>query len=78
MPEMIREDENGSLFTSGDPVDLARCVLTMKRNPKLGTSLRVAARQAFLARYSSAENYRLLMEIYAGALQHRRPGAEFA
>lgn len=64
LEEIVREGETGAGFEAGNAVDLARTVQHLVDDPAGLLRMREHARSEFLARYTSARNFHLLMEIY--------------
>jgi glycosyltransferase involved in cell wall biosynthesis len=71
MQEMIRDGENGALFSAGDPDDLARAVSAMSQKTQFTASLRAGARREFELKYTAERNYDLLMAVYERAIANR-------
>jgi glycosyltransferase involved in cell wall biosynthesis len=69
IPEFVTHGRTGLLFRVGDAEDLARQVTTMFEDSVL--EMRELARREYLAKYTSDQNYRALMEIYATAMESR-------
>jgi glycosyltransferase involved in cell wall biosynthesis len=67
MAELVEDGRTGALFRAGDPAELARRLEAMLDDAPAYTAMRAAARAAFEARYTAAENHRALMAIYAAA-----------
>lgn len=72
-PGIVEAGRTGSLFTPGDPEDLAAKVRELLSRPDALTRMRAAARQEYLNKYTAEANHRLLCRIYEGVLGH--PGA---
>lgn len=69
MPEMIDPGMTGFLFEPGNPADLARQVARLTDGQANLLSMREAARQVYQQRFTAAQNYPVLMEIYGVALR---------
>ncbi len=69
IPEFVTHGRTGLLFRVGDAEDLAHQVTTMFEGSVL--EMRESARREYLAKYTSDQNYRALMEIYATAMESR-------
>jgi len=74
LPQIIDENKTGLLFTPADPMDLARKVRFMIENPKAVTRMGLAAREAYLKRYTIKRNYELLLNIYETTISKYRVG----
>jgi glycosyltransferase involved in cell wall biosynthesis len=68
MADLVDDGRTGRLFRPGDAGDLAAKVEWALRHPGELARMREAARKAFEARYTAAQNYRELMAIYARVL----------
>ncbi len=73
--ELVAEGETGLLFAPGDAADLAAKVAWAAANPRRLREMGLAARRAFVARYTGDANYAMLMEVYAQAGAARREGS---
>ena len=73
--EMVSDGQTGLLYRSGDIQDLASKAARLISNERLCSAMGSAARETYLAKYTPATNYDLLMRIYERALLHgrRRP-----
>jgi glycosyltransferase involved in cell wall biosynthesis len=71
MTELIEPGKTGVLFRPGDAQDMARRILRLAGDGPALSNMRAQSRQEFLERYSAAENYRRMMEIYDRALARR-------
>jgi glycosyltransferase involved in cell wall biosynthesis len=68
LPELIGEGAAGLTFTPGDPVALAAAVNRFASVTPETATLRQGARTQYEERFSEAQNYRMLMEIYGELL----------
>lgn len=72
LPSIVREGENGVVFSAANPQSLYEVVRnTLETRGEL-ERLAVGARDSFESLYSENTNYNLLMEIYQKALQVSR------
>jgi glycosyltransferase involved in cell wall biosynthesis len=71
MPCLVQDGRNGVLFTPGNAEDLLRQVRAAWGNSDLLAGMGTAAREEFEARYTAEANYRMLMDIYQAAIEHR-------
>ncbi|MGZ4959257.1 MAG: glycosyltransferase [Methylomonas sp.] len=69
MADIIKDGENGLLFTPGDAEDLASKAKWLLQNPQQAKKLGENARRTFLAKYTAEQNYAQLMAIYKNAQQ---------
>jgi len=69
MAELVEPDKNGWLFEPGQVDDLAETLCRAITACSPGQRLRDAARNSFEAKYTAAENLRLLLNIYERAQQ---------
>ena len=67
VPELVEPGRTGLLAAPGDPAQLADTVASVWERPGELTTMGLAARRAFEARYTAERNYARLMEIYAAA-----------
>jgi len=77
MIELIDHAKTGLHVTPGDSDSLAQAVLSLFAYPDTMRAMRVAAREAFLDRYTADENNRQLIRIYEQALAIRHGRAAF-
>jgi len=70
--EIVVDGRTGLSFTPGDPDDLAAKVTWAWTRPDEMGAMGHAARAEYKAKYTPERNYRMLMEIYAGAAAHTR------
>jgi glycosyltransferase involved in cell wall biosynthesis len=75
MADLVDDGHTGRLFRPGDADDLVAKVEWALRHPGELARMRDAARKAFEARYTAAQNYRELMAIYRRALAGAAPVA---
>lgn len=71
MAELIEPGRTGLHFTPGSETDLADKVRWAFDHPGEMGQMRRIARQTFEERYTADENYRLMCQIYARAVEHR-------
>lgn len=62
--ELITDGENGFLFKTGDPQDLARKVDFFDQNHAMVRQMYENARKTYLEKYTPEKNYLMLIEIY--------------
>jgi glycosyltransferase involved in cell wall biosynthesis len=62
--ELVESDRTGVHFQPGDPDDLAAKIDWMLTHPDRWRAMRQNARAEFEAKYTAAQNYKRLMEIY--------------
>jgi glycosyltransferase involved in cell wall biosynthesis len=74
MAELIDDGRTGYLFNPGDATDLAAKVRRLRADPEAGARMRREARREFEEKYTAAQNYRLLLDLYERA-GRRRPAA---
>jgi len=74
LAEMVDHGRTGLHCEPGDPADLARAMTWMTQNQHAVAHMRLAARAEYLAKYTSARNYDLLMRIYQRAMAGARTG----
>ena len=72
MPCLVQDGRNGVLFEPGNAEDLLRQVRATWGKDDLLALMGAAARKEFEARYTAEVNYRMLMDIYQAAIEHRR------
>jgi exopolysaccharide biosynthesis WecB/TagA/CpsF family protein len=65
LAELVEEGRTGLCFEPGEPRDLAAAVARLLADPARLAEMRRAARREYEAKYTSAANYRVLMEVYA-------------
>lgn len=70
--ELVRHERTGLLFAPGDAEELAKLIKLLVDDPEKRQMLGENARAEFEARYTSEQNYQLLMNIYAEAMESRR------
>jgi len=71
MPEIVKEKHTGLLFEPRDPESLAGVVKTLWDDMGAIRQLGQNARREYVTRYTADENYRQLMAIYRGVLEHK-------
>jgi len=76
LPSIVRQGENGVVFAPGDAQSLLGVVRTAWETADELERLAVGARRSFEALYTEEANYRMLMAIYAQAIDvsQRRGG----
>jgi glycosyltransferase involved in cell wall biosynthesis len=72
VPEFVTHGCTGLLFRSGDAEDLARNVRWTFDHPENLQAMRRAARNEYEQKYTAERNYRMLMDIYAMAIENAR------
>jgi len=72
---LVEDGVTGLLFNPGDASDLADKLRWAAAHPHAVQQMGTAARQAYLAHYTPASNYRQLLAIYEDAIAHRRAAA---
>lgn len=65
--EIVRDGIDGLLYRVGDIDDLAAKITSLIDDPAFMIACRAEARAAYHARFSAADNYRRLIEIYRAA-----------
>jgi len=68
MAEIVEDGKTGLHFTAGDETDLATKVEWAWTHPEKMDEMGLAARREFEDKYTSAANYKKLMEIYETAM----------
>ena len=71
MGELIEDGRTGIKFPVGDAGALGRSLKLVLSNKTLADRLGRRARQEYLAKYTPARNFRMLMEIYRFAIERR-------
>jgi glycosyltransferase involved in cell wall biosynthesis len=69
--ELIDHQRTGLLFNPSDPTDLAAKINWLLANPDALSKMRQEVRAEFEAKYTAADNYKRLMEIYESALSQK-------
>jgi glycosyltransferase involved in cell wall biosynthesis len=69
--EIVSDGRTGLHFRPGDPDDLGAVVARAIRTPDLMRNMREAARAEYVAKYTAARNYSMLIDIYRSAMQGR-------
>jgi glycosyltransferase involved in cell wall biosynthesis len=72
MTEIVEDGETGLLFNPGDPADLAVKVQWMWDHPEECVRMGRNARKEYEQKYTSEQNYQMLMDIYSQALQGKK------
>lgn len=72
LPSIVKEGENGAVFSPGDHLSLLRVVKQIWETEGALEKLAVGARQAFESKYTEQKNYHLLMDIYQNAMDVNR------
>lgn len=72
LQELVEDEVTGRLFNPGDAPDLAEKIAWMIGNKDKHEAMRVAARDAYDAKFSADRNFELLTEIYRNAGQRMR------
>jgi glycosyltransferase involved in cell wall biosynthesis len=78
MQEIVEDGHSGLLFPPCDADELARTVARAWREPELMRSLGEQARKEYETKYTAADNYRQLLEIYRQVIANRAPASESA
>lgn len=66
--ELIDHERTGLLFEPSNPADLAAKIHWLLAHPQELRQMRQEARSEFEAKYTAADNYKRLIEIYQTAL----------
>jgi glycosyltransferase involved in cell wall biosynthesis len=66
MAEIVQDTRTGLHFAVGDADDLAKKVAWSFTHPEALREMGRRAREEYLAKYTAARNYELLMDIYRG------------
>ncbi len=74
MASLIDHERTGLHFRPGDEEDLAAKVEWMLSHPEALDQMRKETRAEYEAKYTAERNYRMLMEIYARAIENARKG----
>jgi glycosyltransferase involved in cell wall biosynthesis len=75
LAECVAPGRTGLHFERGDAADLARQVKCLAGDEAARTAMRAECRREYEARYTAEHNYRMLTEIYRGALERRHGAA---
>jgi glycosyltransferase involved in cell wall biosynthesis len=75
MEEIIEDRRTGLLFRPGDAEDLASKVEWAWRHPEELARMRPQARAEYLARYTPAQNYKMLIELYSRVTGGKSPAS---
>jgi glycosyltransferase involved in cell wall biosynthesis len=71
MTEIVRDGETGLLFTSGDPIDLARKAEWLWNHLDAVIRFGKAARREYEEKYTAERSYQMIMEIYRKLIQEK-------
>lgn len=71
MAEIVEDGSTGMLFNPGDPVDLAAKVRWAVENPGAMAQMGKNARRTYEEKYTSKNNYELLLNIYRLAMEQK-------
>jgi glycosyltransferase involved in cell wall biosynthesis len=71
MAEIIQDNETGFLFTPGDYKELASKVEELWNNPAELSRIGWNARKEYEQKYTPEQNYKMLLSIYAHALENK-------
>lgn len=72
MLELVSDNNSGLLFEAGNIDDLIQKVLLITHNQSLRQQLGKNARRSFEQRYSTDENYKILLNIYRSVIDNRK------
>jgi glycosyltransferase involved in cell wall biosynthesis len=72
MPCLVNEGTTGTLFEAGNPDDLLRKVKEAWSATERLSAWGAAARREFEQKYTSEANYKMLMQIYETAIEHKK------
>ena len=75
LPELIRPEHTGLLFTPGSADDLSAKVRWALLNERRIDEMRPNARREYETRYTAEKNYEMLKSIYDQVLSEMRHGA---
>jgi glycosyltransferase involved in cell wall biosynthesis len=70
IPEFVSGHRTGLLFRPGDPEDLAQKVRWAFDHPEQLHTMSAAARREYEEKYTAERNYKMLMAIYAMAIEN--------
>lgn len=76
IPEVVKHEETGLIFETGNSVQLAASILKLMDDPALRLKLAANAAKRGKVRYSSKTLYDLTMNIYQQALETKRSSAQ--
>ena len=71
LAEAVSYGRTGLHFAPGDAADLARHVRRLTSDPATLAAMRRECRLEYETRYTAAQNYRMLSDVYRGALERR-------
>jgi glycosyltransferase involved in cell wall biosynthesis len=71
LTEAVSHGRTGLHFAPGDAADLAKQVRQLMSDPTALTAMRRECRLEFETRYTADQNYRMLTDVYRGALERR-------
>jgi len=74
MATSIDDQRTGLLFEAGNAVDLAAKLRWAQANPEAMAEMGHAARAEYEARYTPEKNYKMLIDIYADAINAKQQG----
>lgn len=72
MRDLVKDGENGLLFSAGNSAELAKRIVWAQENEQAMAVLGANARRDFEAKLTAHQNYKTLMSIYARAIEDRR------
>ena len=72
MQEIVENRRTGLHFTAGDPADLAEKVQWAWSHPEETSTMGLAARAEFEAKYSAKQNFGMLTEIYESVVSRTK------
>ena len=75
IPELVRHEETGLLFTSRDAEDLARCLQSLIDRPEQRRRFGAAARERIVREYGPETHYQRIMAIYGDVIAKRSSAA---
>jgi glycosyltransferase involved in cell wall biosynthesis len=78
LAEGVTHGRTGLHFAPGDAHDLAKQVNFAAANPEMLADMRLNSRREFEQRYTAEQNYRMLLDVYRRAMEHRRAGTPAA
>lgn len=77
LPDLVTAAD-GVVFRAGDPANLLARVSSRWNESGRFQQMSAASAEVFAAKYSEAENHRLLLEIYEQALRTRQQSSHIA
>jgi glycosyltransferase involved in cell wall biosynthesis len=78
MQEIVEDHRTGLHFTAGDPQDLAEKAQWAWSHPEETSTMGLAARYEFEAKYSAERNFGMLTDIYESVISRSAGGAQGA